>query len=489
MSMTSGVFLTIQKRTNPVAAFLSRQKDTRGLLTLVVCVCALLLGSVSPAAAQPRTRAQVDAAVDERLRALWEKFLAEAAREAGVTVVNRRLSGARDAKVAAYTKALDRLQNDADLLDLFTPQYVQALVDERVESRVPASVNATATNPATAGLPERSGATSLLALAADLASLAAADKSAVSFNISALAFVSLKDTEFYSEIANYQRHSFARRFTGTFVFGAKIPENEITGYSGFPDFDRVLDAFAWDVKVRVWGDKDPRSARWTPITVRAGGLLTQKTAVIMSLIGTTPGPGEAPEQALEDALIVQTLLTKRLGEGVAAIKARLARSPQLSVKFAGTHLTKEAGSNKYSGTAMFDIGAGPVDITANAQYAITDDIRQGVEQLFQTKIWTLSGQVTSHLAPGVIVSGRTLDWTIGGSYAMFVDTASLPVPIKNTWKIFTGVDVPIGGGGRIPVSIVYTTDPNALTKEKYVRGQIGLSYDFSALKQLFSPGS
>jgi hypothetical protein len=47
--------------------------------------------------------------------------------------------------------------------------------------------------------------------------------------------------------------------------------------------------------------------------------------------------------------------------------------------------------------------------------------------------------------------------------------------------------VPVGGGGKIPVSIVYTNDPNALTKESYVRGQIGLSYDFSALKQLFKP--
>jgi hypothetical protein len=479
----------IQKRRYLIRGFLNRQKDTRGLLPVPFCVLAALLCVVTPAAAQRTTRAGIDAKIDERLKALWDKALAEAARDANLTVANRRLSGPRDAKIAAYTKALDRLQNDAELLALFTPQYVQSLIDERVESRMPTSVNATSTNPAAAGLPERSGATSLIALAGDLASLAAADKTAISLNLSALAFVSLKDTEVYSEIANYQRHSFARRVSGTLVFGAKVPENEITGFSGFPEFDRLLDAFAWDVKVRVWGDKDPRSARWTPITVRAGGLLTQKTAVLMSLVGTIPEPGESPQQALEDALIVQTLLTKRLGEGVAAIKARIAKSPQLSVKVAGTHLTKEAGSNKYSGTAMFDVGMGSVDLTANAQYAMTDDIRLGVEQLFQTKIWTLSGQVTSHLAPDVIVSGRTLDWIVGGSYAIFTDTASLPVPVENTWKIFTGVEVPVKGGGRIPVSIIYTTDPNALTKEKYVRGQIGLSYDFSALKQLFSAGS
>jgi hypothetical protein len=120
---------------------------------------------------------------------------------------------------------------------------------------------------------------------------------------------------------------------------------------------------------------------------------------------------------------------------------------------------------------------------------LTDDIRLGVDQLFETKIWTVSGGVTLHLVPNAIVAGRTLDWSVGGSLAMFTDTASLPVPAENTWKFFTSVEVPVKGGARIPVSVIYTNDPNALTKEKFVRGLIGLSYDFSALQRLFTPGS
>jgi hypothetical protein len=38
------------------------------------------------------------------------------------------------------------------------------------------------------------------------------------------------------------------------------------------------------------------------------------------------------------------------------------------------------------------------------------------------------------------------------------------------------------------VSVIYSNDPNAVSKERYVSGLIGLSYDFSALKQLFAPG-
>ena len=72
---------------------------------------------------------------------------------------------------------------------------------------------------------------------------------------------------------------------------------------------------------------------------------------------------------------------------------------------------------------------------------------------------------------------------------MFQDAAALPVPAETTFKIFTRLDIPVRGGGRIPVTVIYSDDPNALIKQRFVSGQIGLSYDFSALKQLFTPGS
>ena len=35
-----------------------------------------------------------------------------------------------------------------------------------------------------------------------------------------------------------------------------------------------------------------------------------------------------------------------------------------------------------------------------------------------------------------------------------------------------------------PLSLTYTNDPNNLSKAKYVRGLLGISYDFGALKRL-----
>ena len=70
---------------------------------------------------------------------------------------------------------------------------------------------------------------------------------------------------------------------------------------------------------------------------------------------------------------------------------------------------------------------------------------------------------------------------------MFQD-AALPVDAENTWKFFTTLDFPVRGGGKIPVAVVFSNDPNAIDRQRFVSGQIGLNYDFSALKQLFAAG-
>jgi hypothetical protein len=443
----------------------------------IVCLAMLVVAAPGLSAAQ--TAADVTARIDARVLELWKTQLPIAAAQAGVTLTGGVLSGTREEKTRVYAQVLDAIAGDRVLADLVTGQYIAQLIDEKVESRMATSVSAASTNPASAGLPERSGSTALAAISSTLSSLVAADKSAISVSLSALAFATLRDPEIYSALANYQRHGLARRLSGTVVFGAKIPEKEITGLSNLPDFDKVFDAFSWDVKMRVFGDRDPRSRRWNDMTVGRGGLRTQTAALLLTALGPA---------AADDLLILRSLLEARSRSAVADLKAAIGRSPQLSVKAAGTHLTQERGRNKYSFTALFDVGLGPSDLTANAQYAVTDDVRLGADRLFQIKAWTINAQVVSYLAPDAIVAGRTMDWSVGASGTFFRQTSSLPVPAADTWKLFTSLEIPVRGGARIPLSVIYTNDPNALTKERYVAGQIGLSYDFSALKQLFAGG-
>ena len=172
----------------------------------------------------------------------------------------------------------------------------------------------------------------------------------------------------------------------------------------------------------------------------------------------------------------------------AQIKRQASRSPQLSVKATGTHLTKEAGKNKYGGEVLFDAGLGPADLTLNLLYTVTDDVRLGADKLFQVKQWAFNSAITGKLAADALVPGSAIEWSSGVVANVFANKNQLPLPTKNTWKVFTTFDIPLSAAARIPFSVVYTNDANALVKTKYVSGQLGISYDFSALTKLFGGG-
>ncbi len=449
------------------------------VISLPVLLVALLV---------PRQAVAQTAELDAKIRERWTAIFSEVTKARGLTVADNQLSGTAEENVAAYREMVQRINRDPALIALAFPdvslvgekvreedrKYVDAMIQQHAETAVAKSVDSRSTNPSAASLTERSGFTELVALAMNGRNIISADDTAVSLNLSALALISLADPKVYSELYRYQQHSLLRRIGGTFVFGAKVPQKEITGLSGLPDFDELLDVFVWDVKVRVLGDRDPRSEKWYPLTLGRGGLAVQLNPVVLGLVPTG------------DLAIVRDLLTEALGANVASIKQAIARSPQLTAKFSGTHLTEEEGKNKYSFGVLFDVGMGPTNVTANVLYAITDDVRLGPAEIFEVKQWTVSGSMTTHLAADAIVRGRTVDWSVGALANLFRDTAQLPIPVDNTWRIFTTVDVPVGDAARIPVSVIYTNDPNALEKSKYVVGQIGISYDFSALKKLFT---
>ena len=464
-------------------------------MTRILTLALLVLSAASTAGAQVTLNPCNSKSIGDVVSAAWRRALLKVA-ATDLKVDDVLLVGTVERRTAGYTEAVKSFEGligaELDAFSKCNLDFAEKLINDQanplvesaiksgVESRVPVSVNAPGSNPLTGGLAEKSGATSLASLAADLSNgFFNADSTAVSLNLSALALVALRDTTTYSSIYNYQRHGLARRFSGTVVFGSKVPEKEITGLSSLPDFDKLLDVFVWDVKVRVLGDRDPRSRRWLAESL----YMTVPSSVLVSLLGNARNTA----QATQDAGIVVSALQSAAAKKHKVFVDRIARSPQASVLVSGTHLTKETGKNKYKFVGMYDQGIGRSDLTANVQYARTDDVRLGADQLFQTKLWTLAGSVTSHFAPGVVAADRTIDLTVGFAAAIFANKAEIPTPVevKDTWKLTTTLDFPIKGGGKIPFSVIYTNDPNALTKQKYVSGLVGFSYDFSALKELF----
>jgi hypothetical protein len=459
---------------------------------LVAATCLSLCVAFLPAVVLAQPSPRVEDRIDDVLKTRWASLLKEVAALRGLSVEGNHLSGSKEVKKAAYEEIVDRLQRDPAILALVYPDpkdpRYQQLVQEKVrdedrkfiESLREAggagpsgtSVNSRSTNPVAGALTERSGLSQLIALALDGRNGVSANDSAVSLNLGALALISLADPDVYSELYRYQQHAFLRRLNGTFVFGAKVPEKEITGLSSLPDFDKLLDVFVWDVKVRVWGNRDIRDPRWYPLTLGRGGLQSQMATTIGSL-----------DMPTEDFELLQPMLERVIDPS--AIKRRVSRAPQLTAKVSGTHLTKETGKNKYSGGLLFDTGLGRADLTANLLYSVTDDVSLGPSNVFQVKQWTANAAITGHLAKDALVKGSAIDWSGGFAATVFANKGSLPVPADNTWKVFTTFEIPLNAAARIPFAVVYTNDQNALQKTQYVSGHVGISYDFSALTKLF----
>src|SRR5688572_3800264 len=149
----------------------------------------------------------------ERLERRWAEILPLVVAEHGLRLVDASgaplpsLSGAvrvegDPARVrAAYTDAIDRLLAHGDLNDFYgadqrligeksrpsDQEWVERLIAARADEKSAKSLNAAATNPAAPRTAERSGFTDFLALALDTKNLVAANESAVSLGLNALA--------------------------------------------------------------------------------------------------------------------------------------------------------------------------------------------------------------------------------------------------------------------------------------------------------------
>lgn len=448
-------------------------------LTTISCA---LVATILPAALNAQQN------VDEEIKARWIAALADAQKRVSAAPETASAEEKRAARREMYKTAIEKLALDDRLrrleiadVSLVTEQtraedreLVKQLRTQNVENKAAKSVDSRSTNPITSGLAERSGFSDFIALALNSNGFLNANENAVTLNLNALALYSLADPEVYSELYRYQQHSGIRRLSGSITFGAKVPEKQITGISGLPDAEKLLDVFAWNVKVRLMGDRDARSQRWYPLTLGRGGLRVQIAALVPTLV------------PVEDAALVAELMQADLGGVVREIKSRIARSAQLSFKTSGTHLTKEEGKNKYSGELLLDAGLGPkADLTANLLYSVVDDVSLGAEKAFKVKKWTFNASLTTHFGENAIVNGRAVDWNTGFAVNVFQDKGALPIPVDNTWKLFTTFEIPVADAAKVPLSLVFSNDPNALTKQKYVSGFVGVNYDFSALGKLF----
>ena len=449
--------------------------------------------------------AQVDPAVNKVIPQRWNAILQAVLDERGLQlqdengkpVTNRaqasRVSGDPEIVRAAYEEALARLVLDPVIEKVvFAPDgtlidqqvrpsdraWVERLARSDAGEKEAKTVNAAATNPAAPRIAERSGFSDLIALALDTRNFISANETAVSVNLNAIAVFGL-NSDRESGPALYRRHETLRRVGGTFTFGAKVPEGAITGLTGLPTASNLFDAISWDLGVRVYGDRDPRARRWDRIMLGTlGGLTTVGPILLQSVLP-------------DDRAMVSTLLSDQLGLAVANVKKQLNRSAQITIKGAGQHLTEVAGTNKYSFAVLADKGfSDSSDITFNTLVSVVDDVALAPGTIVSLKTWTLALALNHVTAKNALVQGRAIELSANVNVEVpFDDDPALLEPRENKWHVVGSVILPWADAAKIPVSIMWTSDPARLTNEKYVTGHIGVSYDFGALKKLFKPAT
>jgi hypothetical protein len=445
------------------------------LIRIALLVTAAVLSPVRSFAQLPTI---APATRNAALAAVQKEFagqLAAATTDADKRAVYRQMFEALITNESLYPTLTQASYRDAlakDASRVYTAQITGVGAELR-ESAISPSVNAPLSNPAANGLIERSGATELIALAADLRSLFASDGSAVTLNLNAVALFRGTTRNNINAGAQYlyAQHENWRRLTGSVTFGAKIPEKDLSGFSGFPNPNQLFDAIAWDVKVRAIGDRDPRASQWYGLFIGRMGTITELAPIVAT----------HPSIPTQDAIIAAEAANDVLGQRLSIAANQVANSLLVSVKTSGQHLTQEAGRNKYEVAVMVDKGFANVDFTANATFSSADAPAMEATDPFKTKDWQLSAALTGSVLKDALVNGRAAELSGSFSGIISMDDADIPIDRKNVFRLNATLTLPFMDKAKIPLSFTYSNDPNNLEKEKYVTGQIGVSYDFGAI--------
>ena len=348
------------------------------------------------------------------------------------------------------------------------------------EARLARSVNAAASNPRSVGLLERSGIVDRVALALEGSNFVSADENTVTLSLGAAALLVGCGAEEHSLTYDYEcgaRHVL-NKLGGTFSFGGQLPKGEITGFSGFPDADALFDAVSWDVKLRLVGDRDPRARAWR-------SELLGRLGARMGFLTIPASDGNVP---LKDRKVIAQHLHDEAKAETERVLRRIKRSLQVSIKASGQHLTSATGMNKFGFTLLADKGLGAWDGTLNASFERVQDASMG-GAVFDLQQWKIAAGFTRTVLQDVLVKGRGGQLSLSGEALIPQDPAATPLDRKTVWRGDLALTFPVGDSGRIPVSVTYTNDPNNLTKDRFVRGQVGINYDFGALKSLLHRGS
>ena len=354
------------------------------------------------------------------------------------------------------------------------------------------SVAGGATVTDAASFPELFG----LALGSNLVS---AGQGALTLDLNLFGFRTLFDPSVLDRQTLYgsRRNSLIRRFGGAVTFGGPGEPFDRDGDGAVDDSpaaESPFDAVTWEVRVRVAGSRDRRDnvnfRRYQEAVLAPESDLGRAIGDFIRA-HVTDISGMLVNNALDAATFSDFLAQPRIAQELAAlvplvdqfvrahesITRDIDRSPVWTLAAGGTQRNASLGPNKLKLGVRGVAGTGPVDHTWNVDWQQL----QAFSVFPDATTWKAAYAATALILPGTALTRDGIEIALSAAAEHYRNVPG--ARHETVVRTSATLELPIGRGLRLPVSINYANHRDLLTDQGEVLGHVGLAIDLSEFRK------
>jgi hypothetical protein len=294
-----------------------------------------------------------------------------------------------------------------------------------------------------------------------------------------------------------RRNSLIRRFGGAVTFGGSGEPFDRDGdgtVDDSPAAESPFDVVTWDVRVRVAGSRDRRDnvnfrryqeavlAPESDLGRAIGDFIRAHATDISGML-----VGNALDAATFNAFLAQPRIAQELAALVPlidefvraheAITRGIDRAPVWTLAAAGTQRNSSFGPSKLKLGVRGVAGTGPVDHTWNVDWQQL----QAFSSFPEATTWKAAYAASALILRGTALTTEGVEIGLSAAVEHYRDVAG--APHDTVVRASATLELPIGRGLRLPVSINYANHRDLLTDQDEVLGHVGLAIDLSEFRK------
>jgi hypothetical protein len=292
-------------------------------------------------------------------------------------------------------------------------------------------------------------------------------------------------------------NSLIRRFGGAISLGGAGDTFDADGDGTpetVPDAAGPFDMVTWEVRVRVLGSRDRRDdvnfrryeasvlAPDTDLGRAIGDFIRAHIADIDGMLVNNVLDADRfnaflqrPDIARELAAIVP--LADRFVRADAAVTTAIDRAAVWTLIAGGTERKPEFGPQKFKLGLRGVAGTGVVDHTWNVDWMNLE----GLAMFPDATTWKAGYQATARVLQGTALTADGIEIAVAAAAEHY---RNVPGARHDTvMRASATLELPIGAGMKLPVSMNYANHPDLLTDQNRIVGHIGFAIDLAELRK------